>query len=126
MENRTGTVQPDFLWGIYGGITMAQYHQIQQVPGVQVAAPIAMVGYTQLEALSVPVPAGTEVTALRGAAQAAFRRTRRLRLPAASTCCPALTALAQRRHRARSLPVSPAGDNDATARRHLLAARRAR
>ena len=60
VENRTGTVQPDFLWGIYGGITMAQYHQIQQVPGIQVAAPIAMIGYTQLEAgLFEPVPAAT-------------------------------------------------------------------
>jgi putative ABC transport system permease protein len=58
VENRTSTVQPDFLSGIYGGITMAQYHQIQRVPGVQVAAPIAMVGYAQLDAaLFVPVPA---------------------------------------------------------------------
>ena len=57
-ENRTGTVQPDFLSGIYGGITMAQYHQIQRIPGVQVAAPIAMVGYAQLNALMFePVPA---------------------------------------------------------------------
>jgi putative ABC transport system permease protein len=45
LESRTGTVQPNFLSGIYGGITMAQYHQIEQLPGVQVAAPIAMVGY---------------------------------------------------------------------------------
>ena len=44
LESATGTVQPDFLSGIYGGITMAQYHQIQQISGVQVAAPIAMVG----------------------------------------------------------------------------------
>ena len=58
VENRTGTVQPDFWSGIYGGITMAQYHQVQQVPGVAVAAPIAMVGYTQLEAGTwEPVPA---------------------------------------------------------------------
>ena len=57
-ENQTGTVQPDFLSGIYGGITMAQYHRIQQIPGVQVAAPIAMVGYAQLNALTFePVPA---------------------------------------------------------------------
>jgi putative ABC transport system permease protein len=48
LENRTGTVQPDFLSGSYGGITMAQYHQIQQIPGVQVAAPVAMVGYTMI------------------------------------------------------------------------------
>ena len=57
-ENRTGTVQPDFLAGIYGGITMAQYHQILRIPGVQVAAPIAMVGYSQLNAeMFEPVPA---------------------------------------------------------------------
>ena len=59
-EQQTGTVQPDFLSGIYGGITMAQYHRIQQIPGVQVAAPIAMVGYTQLNALTFePLPAAT-------------------------------------------------------------------
>src|SRR5712691_593766 len=40
LEAGTGTVQPDFLSGIYGGITMAQYHQIEAIPGVQVAAPI--------------------------------------------------------------------------------------
>jgi putative ABC transport system permease protein len=57
-EKQTGTVQPDFLSGIYGGITMAQYHRIQRIPGVQVAAPIAMVGYAQLNALTFePVPA---------------------------------------------------------------------
>jgi putative ABC transport system permease protein len=57
-ESKTGTVQPDFLSGIYGGITMAQYHQIQQIPGVQVAAPMAMVGYAQLTAETFePVPA---------------------------------------------------------------------
>lgn len=50
LENKTRTVQPDFLSGIYGGITMAQYHQVHQVPGVQVAALIAMVGYAQLDA----------------------------------------------------------------------------
>jgi putative ABC transport system permease protein len=51
LETKTDTVQPNFLSGIYGGITMAQYRQIQQVPGVQVAAPIAMVGYSLLVAL---------------------------------------------------------------------------
>lgn len=57
LESATGTVQPDFLSGIYGGITLAQYHQIQRIPGVQVAAPIAMVGYAQLNAeVFVPVP----------------------------------------------------------------------
>jgi hypothetical protein len=51
LEQQTGTVQPNFLSGIYGGITMAQYRQIRQLPGVSVAAPIAMVGYTLLRLL---------------------------------------------------------------------------
>ena len=46
LESRTGTVQPNFLSGIYGGISLHQYHDIQQLPGVAVAAPIAMVGYS--------------------------------------------------------------------------------
>jgi putative ABC transport system permease protein len=50
LESATGTVQPDFLSGIYGGITLAQWHQIQQIAGVQVAAPIAMVGYAFMDA----------------------------------------------------------------------------
>ena len=41
LEAQTDTVQPNFLSGIYGGISMAQYHEIQDIPGVQVAAPIA-------------------------------------------------------------------------------------
>jgi putative ABC transport system permease protein len=58
LESATGTVQPDFLSGIYGGITMSQWHQIQQVPGVQVAAPIAMVGYALMNAsFPIEVPA---------------------------------------------------------------------
>ncbi|MFZ0664336.1 MAG: hypothetical protein WAM97_01180, partial [Acidimicrobiales bacterium] len=50
LESRTDTVQPNFLSGIYGGITMAQYRQISRIPGVAVAAPIAMVGYALLYA----------------------------------------------------------------------------
>ncbi len=50
LESATGTVQPDFLSGIYGGITLAQWHQIQGIGSVQVAAPIAMVGYTFMQA----------------------------------------------------------------------------
>jgi putative ABC transport system permease protein len=54
LESATGTVQPDFLPGLYGGITMAQYRQIRRLGGVQVAAPIAMVGYGLMYA-SFPV-----------------------------------------------------------------------
>ncbi len=58
LETQTNTVQPNFLSGVYGGITMAQYHQIASIPGVQVAAPIAMVGYTLLvPQLAFPLPA---------------------------------------------------------------------
>jgi putative ABC transport system permease protein len=49
LERQTGTVQPNFLSGIFGGISLAQDRQIAQIPGVSVAAPIAMVGYTLLE-----------------------------------------------------------------------------
>jgi putative ABC transport system permease protein len=48
LEKQTGTVQPNFLSGLYGGITLNQWHQITDIPGVSVAAPIAMVGYTEL------------------------------------------------------------------------------
>jgi len=58
LEEATGTVQPGFLSGIYGGITMAQWRQVEQIPGVQVAAPIAMVGYNLVNAdFPVDLPA---------------------------------------------------------------------
>ncbi|MGH3219645.1 MAG: ABC transporter permease, partial [Streptosporangiaceae bacterium] len=58
LEKATGTVQPDFLSGIYGGITMARWRQIEKIPGVQVAAPIAMVGYYLVDAdFPVDLPA---------------------------------------------------------------------
>jgi putative ABC transport system permease protein len=58
LEARTRTVQPNFLSGIYGGITMAQYRRIQGLAGVSVAAPVAMVGYTLRSApVSLPLPA---------------------------------------------------------------------
>jgi putative ABC transport system permease protein len=50
LEDQTGTVQPNFLSGIYGGITMAQWRQVQRIQGVQVAAPIAMIGYVLVSA----------------------------------------------------------------------------
>jgi putative ABC transport system permease protein len=70
VENETGTVQPDFLSGIYGGITTSQWQQIEKIPGVQVAAPIAMVGYAQLNAEEfVPVPAAD----LKGSGRQLYR-----------------------------------------------------
>jgi len=70
VEGKTGTVAPDFLSGIYGGITMAQWHRIERIPGVQVAAPIAMAAYEQLQAgIFVPVPA----SALKGPGRQLYR-----------------------------------------------------
>ena len=45
LERRDGLVRDDYLSGIFGGITMDQYQRIARLPGVQVAAPIAMIGY---------------------------------------------------------------------------------
>lgn len=44
LERQQGLVRPNFLSGIYGGITFNQYHQIEHIRGVAVAAPIANVG----------------------------------------------------------------------------------
>ncbi len=71
-EQRTGTVQPNFLSGIYGGITMADYHQVQDLPGVQVAAPVAMVGYSlPIEVIARALPAA----AVAGTGRELFRTT---------------------------------------------------
>jgi putative ABC transport system permease protein len=72
LESRTGTVQPNFLSGIYGGITMAQYREIQQIPGVQVAAPIAMVGYLMP---SVPLTFALPTAAATGHGRQLYRVT---------------------------------------------------
>jgi hypothetical protein len=44
LERSDGVVRPNFLSGSYGGITLAQVGQIGHVPGVEVAAPVAVVG----------------------------------------------------------------------------------
>lgn len=38
-------LEPNYLSGIGGGISLNQYHKIQKIQGVQVAAPISMIGY---------------------------------------------------------------------------------
>lgn len=45
LERREGLVRPNFLSGVYHGITIAQWHQIQRIPGVAVAAPSENLGY---------------------------------------------------------------------------------
>ena len=46
LERNTGLVRPNYLSGIFGGITMRQYRMIGRVRGVDVAAPIANIGFT--------------------------------------------------------------------------------
>src|SRR5579864_4137853 len=45
LETSEGLVRPNFLSSGSGGITMQQLAAIRQIPGVDVAAPIAILGY---------------------------------------------------------------------------------
>jgi hypothetical protein len=45
IEEKYGLVEANTLSGIGGGITFSQYEAIKSIPGVEVAAPIAMIGY---------------------------------------------------------------------------------
>jgi putative ABC transport system permease protein len=45
LERSAGLVRSNYLSGIYGGITLRQWSTIAHVPGIEVAAPVANVGY---------------------------------------------------------------------------------
>lgn len=60
LEATEGLVRPNFLSGVAGGITGAQLEAIRAVPGVTVAAPIAIVGAVQWPA-GFPVDLSTEI-----------------------------------------------------------------
>ncbi|HTJ34548.1 MAG TPA: FtsX-like permease family protein [Dactylosporangium sp.] len=53
LENDRQKVRPNSLSGIYGGISPAQVATIAGLDGVDVAAPIAMVGYANTEATKI-------------------------------------------------------------------------
>lgn len=44
-EQERGSVRPNYLSGLYGGISPEQWRTIRHIEGVETAAPIAMVGY---------------------------------------------------------------------------------
>jgi putative ABC transport system permease protein len=44
IERERGLVRSNYLSGMYGGISMSHWHEILDVPGVEVAAPIANIG----------------------------------------------------------------------------------
>ena len=45
LEEKAGLVQPGFLDSVRGGISLKQWHAIERVRGVEVAAPVALVGW---------------------------------------------------------------------------------
>jgi ABC-type lipoprotein release transport system permease subunit len=45
LEREARLVRPNYLSGLFGGITLNEYERIKRVPGVEVAAPIANIGY---------------------------------------------------------------------------------
>lgn len=42
-------LEPNYLSGISGGISLDQYETIKNIPGVEIAAPIAMIGYADYQ-----------------------------------------------------------------------------
>ncbi|WP_320066486.1 FtsX-like permease family protein [Micromonospora sp. RTGN7] len=57
LEAERRLVQPNYLSGLFGGITTAQYGQVKAIEGVDVAAPIAMLGHS-----TAPVPTPLDLT----------------------------------------------------------------
>jgi hypothetical protein len=48
LEAERNLVQDNYLSGIFGGITLDQYEQLKDIPGVEVAAPVANLGYVHV------------------------------------------------------------------------------
>ncbi|MEO5745403.1 MAG: FtsX-like permease family protein, partial [Terracoccus sp.] len=69
IEASTGRVRPNYLSGLYGGITTAQSDAVGKVSGVEISAPIAMVGQV-FQSVDVPV----DITDLVGDAGPALVR----------------------------------------------------
>lgn len=64
LETQEGLVRPNYQSGIFGGITMAQYEQVRRLAGVEVAAPVANIGYLVLEQ-QLTIPLGDLLTGER-------------------------------------------------------------
>jgi hypothetical protein len=45
LEKQRHLVRDNYLANLYGGITLRQWHDIESIPGVEAAAPIANIGY---------------------------------------------------------------------------------
>ncbi len=60
LEASRGLVRPNYLSGIFGGISSVQYNQVRRLSGVAVAAPIAMLGYV-VPRVSIPLDLSADV-----------------------------------------------------------------
>ncbi len=49
LEDERGVVRPNYLSGLFGGITTAQLDDVRATGHVELAAPIAMLGYTKVQ-----------------------------------------------------------------------------
>lgn len=45
LEREEGLVRNNYLSGLFGGITLEQWRELQRIPGVEAAAPIANIGF---------------------------------------------------------------------------------
>lgn len=69
LEREEGLVRPNYQSGIFGGISVDQVSAIRSVPGVEIAAPVANIGYVPVSgAVVVPM-----TPYLRGDTQQLFR-----------------------------------------------------
>lgn len=75
IEASTGRVRPNYLSGLYGGITTAQSDAVGKVAGVEISAPIAMVGQI-FQSVDVPVEV-SDLVGDSGPALLRFRPRRR-------------------------------------------------
>ena len=58
IETQDNLVRDNYLADTFGGITLAQWHEIEALRGVSIAAPIANIGYMVLEAtITIPIDA---------------------------------------------------------------------
>lgn len=56
LERTERLVRPNFLAGVFGGISFKQWHEIERIGGVEVAAPIANVGWIMpFEGFRIPI-----------------------------------------------------------------------
>ena len=66
LEVERGLVRPNYLSGIFGGISSEQYNQVKAVAGVEVAAPVAMLGYvTSYRSFTIDLTDYVDETATR-------------------------------------------------------------